>query len=105
MDSIYNFLKNVWIDLKNETKEDPSFIFILFLLITIPLSLAISNVFLILFILTTLIKWNKKNFYFSKVNNLCILTGRQSGVYKVCKISRIELRNSKHDIYGFRKSS
>jgi len=66
MDSIYNFLKNVWIDLKNETKEDPSFIFILFLLITIPLSLAISNVFLILFILTTLIKWNKKNFYFSK---------------------------------------
>ena len=46
-----------------------------------------------------------KNFFFSKANNLCILTGRQSGVYKVCKISRIELRNSKYDIYGFKKSS
>ena len=46
-----------------------------------------------------------KNFFFSKVNNLCILTGRQSGVYKICKISRIALRDSKHDIFGLRKSS
>lgn len=46
-----------------------------------------------------------KDFFFTRVNNLCILTGRQSGVYKVCKISRIELRNSEHDIYGLRKSS
>lgn len=53
----------------------------------------------------SMLHYLNKNFYFSKVNNLCILTGRQSGVYKVCKISRIELRNSKHDIYGFRKSS
>ena len=66
MDSIYNFLKSVWIDLKTETKENPSFIFLLFLLITIPLSYAISNVFLILFILATLIKWDKRSFKFSK---------------------------------------
>lgn len=52
-----------------------------------------------------LITFLDNNFFFSRVNNLCILTGRQSGVYKVCKISRIELRNSQYDIYGFRKSS
>ncbi len=73
MDSIYNFLKNVWIDLKTETKEDSSFIFLLLLLLTIPLSLAISNVFLILFILVILIKWNRKTFYFSKELLLPIL--------------------------------
>ena len=43
--------------------------------------------------------------FFSRVNNLCILTGRQNGVYKFFKISRIELRDSKHDIYGLKKSS
>jgi ribosomal protein S14 len=60
------------------------------------------NVFSYIYLIINLLD---KNFFFSKVNNLCILTGRQSGVYKVCRISRIELRNSKHDLYGFRKSS
>ncbi|MEQ3661808.1 MAG: O-antigen ligase [Flavobacterium sp.] len=66
MDSIYNFLKNVWIDLIKETKGNWSFIFLLLLLITIPLSYAISNVFLILYIIAALINWNKRNFIFSK---------------------------------------
>lgn len=46
-----------------------------------------------------------KFFFFNSVNNMCILTGRQNGVYKFFKISRIELRDSKHDIYGLKKSS
>jgi len=46
-----------------------------------------------------------RNCFFSRTNNICTLTGRQSGVYKILKISRIEIRDSKHDIYGLRKSS
>jgi ribosomal protein S14 len=46
-----------------------------------------------------------KNCFFSRVNNLCILTGRQSGVYRAIKLSRIKLRDSKYNIYGLRKSS
>jgi ribosomal protein S14 len=45
------------------------------------------------------------NCFFIRVNNICILSGRQSGVYKILKISRIEIRDSKHDTYGLRKSS
>jgi len=46
-----------------------------------------------------------KNCFFIRVNNICILSGRQSGVYRILKISRIEIRDSKHDTYGLRKSS
>ena len=55
-------------------------------------------------ILVIIYKLNKDCF-FSRSNNICILTGRQSGVYKILKISRIEIRDSKHDSYGLRKSS
>jgi ribosomal protein S14 len=41
----------------------------------------------------------------NRSNNICIMTGRQSGVYKVLKISRIEIRDSKYNLYGLRKSS
>lgn len=47
----------------------------------------------------------KRNCYFNRINNLCILTGRQSGIYKYFKISRIQLRSSNHNIFGIRKSS
>jgi ribosomal protein S14 len=55
-------------------------------------------------ILNIIYKLNRSCF-FSRVNNLCVLTGRQNGVYKLVRISRIELRDSKHNIYGLRKSS
>ena len=46
-----------------------------------------------------------KDCFFSRSNNICSITGRQSGVYRVLKISRIEIRDSKYDFYGLRKSS
>jgi ribosomal protein S14 len=43
----------------------------------------------------------------TKINNMCIFTGRHSSVYRAFRISRIELRRSatKNDIFGLRKSS
>ena len=51
------------------------------------------------------ISFLNRNLFFNRSNNLCILSGRQNGVYKFFKISRIQLRDSKHNIYGLRKSS
>ena len=45
------------------------------------------------------------NYFFTRTNNICITTGRQSGVYKNYRLSRIEVRSSKYNIFGFRKSS
>jgi small subunit ribosomal protein S14 len=49
---------------------------------------------------------NKMDF-FSKIQNICIVTGRSRSVYKIFKISRIMLRQlgSKGLILGLRKSS
>jgi ribosomal protein S14 len=43
----------------------------------------------------------------TKINNICIFTGRHSGVYRLFRLSRIELRRSttKNDIFGLKKSS
>jgi O-antigen ligase len=60
MDSIYNFLKNVWQTLKTETKDNPSFFFVLIFLITIPLSLAVSNSCLALFLISSFLSRNKE---------------------------------------------
>ena len=48
-----------------------------------------------------------KNCFASKVNNICIFTGRHSSVYRLFRVSRIELRRSsyRNDIFGLRKSS
>ena len=46
-----------------------------------------------------------RDVFFSRSNNLCIVSGRQNGVYRFFKISRIQLRDSKNNIYGLRKSS
>lgn len=54
MSSIYSYLKNVWQILKENTKEDKSFPFLLLLCCTIPLPLAINNTALILFLLSSL---------------------------------------------------
>jgi ribosomal protein S14 len=62
------------------------------------------NIATIQYILNKLYYLNT-NIFFNKNNNLCILSGRQNGVYRALKISRIQLRDSKHNIYGLRKSS
>lgn len=62
---IYNFLKNVWNNLLNESKTNISFLPFLLLMVTIPLPLGINNFFLGLFVLTALLNKNKRNLSFS----------------------------------------
>ena len=56
------------------------------------------------YIYSILSNYNRDSF-FCRVNNICITTGRQSGVYKHFKLSRIQLRDSKYKLFGLRKSS
>ena len=49
---IYNFLKNVWNNLLNESKTNISFLPLVLVMVTIPLQLGINNVFLGLFVLS-----------------------------------------------------
>jgi len=64
MGSIFNFLNNVWQDLKVENKENSSFIPFLLLITTIPLSLGINNICLVLFALSVLFKFKSSTFQF-----------------------------------------
>lgn len=64
MGSIFNFLNNVWLDLKAENKEHSSFIPFILLITTIPLSLGINNVCLILFAISVIVKFQKGQFLF-----------------------------------------
>jgi len=45
------------------------------------------------------------NIFTTRSNNSCIITGRQNGIYRKYKLSRIQLRDSTYRIYGIRKSS
>lgn len=65
MGNIYNFLKNVLTDIQSENKENNSFIFLLLLFVTIPFSLGLNNVALIVFLGSVLLL-KKKSFVFSK---------------------------------------
>lgn len=62
MSNIYIFLKNVWIDLKNNNRENTFFLPFLFLLITISLPLGFNNVALGVFIIFFLLKYNTLKF-------------------------------------------
>lgn len=73
MGNIYNFLKNVLTDIQSENNKNISFIFLVLLLVTIPLSLGINNVSLVLFIGSIFLVLKKKNFNFSKELFLPIL--------------------------------
>ena len=64
MGSIFNFLNNVWLDLKAENKEHFSFVPFILLIATIPLSLGINNVFLILFAFSVVVKFQTNQFKF-----------------------------------------
>jgi hypothetical protein len=57
-------LNNVWLDLKAENKEHSSFVPFILLIVTIPLSLGINNVFLILFTLSVIVKFQTNQFKF-----------------------------------------
>lgn len=64
MGSIFNFLNNVWLDLKAENKEHSSFVPFILLISSIPLSFGINNICLVLFTLSVIIKFKSNRFKF-----------------------------------------
>jgi len=64
---IYNYLKNVWNNLLNESKTNISFLPLALLMVSIPLKLGISNVFLVMFIVSVLLNKNKSKHNFSLI--------------------------------------
>lgn len=66
MSNIYSFLKNVWKELLEENKQNKAFIPFVLLLVTLPISIAVNNILLGVFFITTLlyIGKNKTNFSF-----------------------------------------
>ena len=71
--NIYDFSKNVIQNLTKENKSNSSFIPILLVLFTIPLSFAINNIALGLFLLVAFITFKKENFKLQKQLLLPIL--------------------------------
>ena len=66
MENIFNFLSNVWLDIKQENKAHFSFIPFLLLLGTIPLSYGVNNIFLIVFAVSVLLRLSTTTFQFQK---------------------------------------
>jgi O-antigen ligase len=60
---IYNFLNNVWKDIKQENKNNFAFVFIILLSLSLPFKLAVTNTLLILFGL--IVFWNYKKLKFN----------------------------------------
>ncbi len=65
MKNIYNFLITVWKEILIENKQNITYIPFLLLIITLPISIAVNNILLGVFILTSLFYLKKKNFKFS----------------------------------------
>ena len=61
MENTYNYLKNPYHDLKEETKQNPLFLFLLLILFTIPMGYAVNGIAVGLFALATLITFKRKN--------------------------------------------
>ena len=66
MANIYNFSKNVFQDIKQENKNNPTFGFIILTLLTIPLAMILNSFSVGLLILFTVIYFKKSNFKFDK---------------------------------------
>lgn len=64
MENTYNFLKNVFLNLKKENTNNKLFVPILLVLLSIPLSYAINNIALAILILTALQTFKRENFTF-----------------------------------------
>lgn len=48
-----------------------------------------------------------KDFFFTRIVNRCVLTGKSGGVFKFFKLSRMEVKSffGAGKLYGFKKSS
>ena len=66
MDNIYSFLKNLWEEINRESKKNISFFFAILFVITIPLSLGINNICLVLLLITLVVEHKKASRLFSK---------------------------------------
>lgn len=65
MSNIYSFLSNVWKDLLEENKQNKAFIPFVLLLITLPISMAVNNILLGVFFLSSLLYVRKNKFVLS----------------------------------------
>lgn len=65
MSSIYNFLNNVWIEVKKTQKENSFFLPVLLLLLTISLPLGVNNVALIVLVLFVILRYKKLKYTFN----------------------------------------
>ncbi|MBE9575744.1 O-antigen ligase family protein [Flavobacterium proteolyticum] len=65
MNNIYSFLSNVWKELLEENKQNKAFIPFLLLLITLPISMAVNNILLGVFFLSSLLYIRKNKFVLS----------------------------------------
>lgn len=62
MVNTYNYLNNVWQELKTETKQNPFFILLILVLLSIPLGHAVNGIAIALFTLVTIVTLKKSNF-------------------------------------------
>ena len=62
MTTIYNFLRNVFLDLKQENNQNASFVLVLFLLVSIPLPFFINNIALGLLMVSFFLNFKNTNF-------------------------------------------
>lgn len=58
----YNFLKNVILDIKQETSQNPTFVCVLLVLLSIPLPYAINSISLVLLVLSVFFGYKKEHF-------------------------------------------
>ena len=65
MNNIYSFFSNVWKELLEENRQNTAFIPFLLLLITLPISMAINNILLGIFFLSSLLYVRKNKFVLS----------------------------------------
>ena len=65
MANTYNFLKNVFQDIKNQSNENSLFLLVLLLLITIPFPYFVNNILLVLFLIFSVKNYKKSNYRFS----------------------------------------
>ncbi|MDY0089268.1 MAG: O-antigen ligase family protein [Flavobacteriaceae bacterium] len=65
MENIYNSLKLACLNIKNEIRYNPVFLFVLLLVITIPLPLGFNNVCLVLLIFVAFWKYKKQSISFT----------------------------------------
>jgi O-antigen ligase len=66
MEHTFNYLKNLFQEIKSETKQNPTFVVLIFVLISIPLGYAINGIAVALFVLITLVTLKKSNIRIDK---------------------------------------